>query len=170
MSLVEVAVMLVIVTIALGMFARTMASAKQLDPVATETAIAASAARTTLEEMKNHPFEEIFALYNANPNDDPGGTGTAPGAHFNVPELMPKAGMAWIGTISFPTTQSALREDVTDAMLGMPRDLNADGTIDAADHSADCVLLPIRVRLEWTAKNSKASVRSFEMYTMYARY
>lgn len=168
-SLVEVAVMLVILTIALGMFARTMASAKKLDPVATETAIAASAARSALEQMRNHAFQDIFVLFNSNPNDDPGGVGTAPGPHFTVEELKPKSGVAWVGTISFPSLESALREDVEDPMLGMPRDLNADGVIDSANHAGDCMILPIRVRLEWIAKNSQ-SVRTFEMYTMYARF
>jgi type II secretory pathway pseudopilin PulG len=169
-SMVEVAVMLAIVTIALGMFARTMASAKQLDPIATESAFAASAARTALEEMRNHPFEQMFALYDADPSDDPNGAGTGPGPHFKVPGLTSTNEAGWVGTISFPTVQSALREDVVDEALGMPRDLNADGNIDTADHAADCILLPIRVRCDWIAKNSKTSHRSFEMYTMYARY
>ena len=42
-----------------------------------------------------------------------------------------------------------LREDVVDASVGMPRDLNADGAVDAFDHADDYVLLPVSVRLEW---------------------
>lgn len=169
-SIIEVAVMLAIVTIALSMFARTMASAKQLDPIATESAVAASAARTVLEEMRNHPFGEMFALYNADPNDDPDGANTGPGPHFSVAGLTSPNMAGWVGTVSFPTVDNALREDVTDSVLGMPRDLNADGNVDSGDHAGDCVLLPIRVRLEWIAKNSTTVLRSFEMCTMYARY
>lgn len=162
--------MLAITTIALGMYARTMASARTLDPVATESAIAASAIRTKLEEMRNHPFHEIYALYNDNPADDPGGAGTAPGAHFAVADLLPPTANGVCGTIILPVKEGMLREDVTDEMLLMPRDLNADGAIDTLDHSADNVVLPIRVRVDWIAKNSRGATRYLEMYTMYARY
>lgn len=161
--------MLTIVTISLSMFARTLASSKKLDPIASETAVAASAARTILEEMKSRPFADLFRLYNANPNDDPGGVGTAPGSTFAVPELKAIPGTV-VGTIVFPTIGGVLREDTVDAALGMPRDLNASDAIESTDRSGDYVLLPVRVRLDWIAKGSINSRRSFEMYTMYARF
>jgi type II secretory pathway pseudopilin PulG len=102
-SIVEMVVVFAIVTIAISMFARTMASSKKLDPVATETTMAASAARTILEQMKNHPFEQIFPLYNTVPGDDPGGVGTAPGAFFDVEGLTPIAPGVKCGTVVFPT-------------------------------------------------------------------
>lgn len=169
-TLVEVAVVLTILTISLAMFARTMASAKNLNPISTETAVAGSAARTVLEEMRNHPFEDVFALYNADPNDDPGGAGTAPGPNFAVPELAPTTAGGFVGSISFPTTAGVLREDTVDADLGMPRDLNADGVVDANSRADDYVLLPIRVRLTWVPRNARTGQRTFEMYTMYARF
>lgn len=170
LSLVEVTVMLAITTIALGMYARTMSSARTLDPVATESAIAASAMRTKLEELRNHPFHDLFRLYNAETADDPAGPGTAPGNKFVVEGLLPPSVNGLHGTITFPTKDGGLREDVVDDMLLMPRDLNADGAIDALDHSEDCVLLPIRIRVDWVARNSKGAARYLEMYTMYARY
>ncbi|MDZ4772795.1 MAG: type II secretion system protein [Planctomycetota bacterium] len=168
-TLIEVAVMLTIVTISVAMFARTMASSKNLDPVATESAIAASAARTVLEEMRNHEFGELFALYNDDPNDDPGAAGTAPGPNFTVPELQSIAGDGIVGTILFPTKDGLLREDAVDQELGTPRDLNADGVVDGNSRASDYMLLPIRIRLQWIAKNSRNAVRKFEMFTMYAR-
>ena len=33
--------------------------------------------------------------------------------------------------------------------LGMPRDLDGQGGIDAQDHSNDYCILPVTVRLEW---------------------
>lgn len=166
----EIAVTITIVTVSLGMFAQVMASSKKLDPIASETAIAASAARTVFEEMKNRDFGELFALYNANPNDDPDGAGTAPGANFTVPELQLAPGVARAGTVIFPTFEGQLREDVTDAMLGMPRDLNSDGTVDALDHASDFILLPIRVRVDWIAKGSQGTQRRFEMFTMFTSF
>ena len=161
--------MLTIVTISLSMFARTMASSKSLDPIASETAVAASAARTLLEEMKAQPFDKLFALYNANPNDDPDGAGTAPGAHFAVPELRAIPG-TMVGTIIFPTIGGVLREDTVDAPLGMPRDLNASDIVETTDRAGDYVLLPVRIRLDWITKGTKDSRRNFEMFTMYARF
>jgi len=122
-SMVEIVVMLAIVTVALGMFARTMSSTRTLDPVATENAVAASAMRSKLEELRNHPFHEIYQRFNADPNDDPEGAGTSPGAHFAVEGLTPPGANVMCGTISFPTVNGQLREDSTDTMLGMPRDL-----------------------------------------------
>jgi type II secretory pathway pseudopilin PulG len=169
-SIVEMVVVFAIVTIAISMFARTLASAKKLDPMGTETTIAASAARTMLEKMKNNPFENIFPLYNDSPIDDPGGPGTGPGAQFDVTGLTPIAPGAKCGTIIFPAKGVSLREDFVDAMMGLPRDLNADGVIDASNHAGDCVLLPIRIRVEWVMHGSKDIHRSFEMYTMFGRY
>jgi len=170
-SMVEIVVMLAIVTVALGMFARTMSSTRTLDPVATENAIAASAMRSKLEELRNHPFHEVFQRYNDDPSDDPDGPGTAPGAHFAVEGLTPPAAVnAFCGTIVFPAIDGKLREDVVDPMLGMPRDLNADGDVDALDHTSDNVLLPIRIRVDWIARNTKGAARHLEIYTMYARF
>jgi prepilin-type N-terminal cleavage/methylation domain-containing protein len=169
-SLVEIVVVFAIVTIAISMFARTLASAKRLDPMATETTVAASAARTMIEKMKNHPFEQVFALYDKVPGDDPGGAGTAPGAQFDVEGLTPPTPGGKCGTIEFPAQGGLLREDVEDANLGMPRDLNADGVVDGLDHSADCVIMPVRIRIDWIMRGSKDTHRWFEMYTMFGRY
>lgn len=169
-SIVEMVVVFAIVTVAISMFARTLASSKKLDPMATETSVAASAARTTIEKMRNNAFDQVFALYNDSPTDDPGGLGTGPGAHFDVEGLTPIAPGAKCGTISFPAVGTSLREDVDDDNLGMPRDLNADGVVDNLNHAADCVLMPVRIRVEWIMHGSKDTRRSFEMYTMFGRY
>jgi type II secretory pathway pseudopilin PulG len=169
-SILEVAVTLTIVTVSLAMFAQTMASSKKLDPIASETAVAASSARTVLEEMKNQDFKKLFALYNADPTDDPSGPGTAPGATFAVPELTPLVPGGRAGTISFPVANGRLREDVVDGPLGMPRDLDADGNVDGTDHANDYVLLPIRIRIDWIAKGTKSMQRKFEIFTMYTSF
>jgi hypothetical protein len=54
-------------------------------------------------------------------------------------------------------------------MLGCPRDLNADGLVDAADHRGDWVILPVRVRLQWMPRGGTTRPRTFEMFTMLAR-
>lgn len=169
-SLLEVAVTLTIVTVSLAMFAQTMAASRSLDPVASETAVAASAARTMLEEMKNRNFDELFALYNADASDDPDGSGTGPGPNFEVPDLTPLVPGGLAGRIVFPVDRGRLAEDVVDAALSMPRDLNSDDTVDALDHSTDYNLLPIRIRIDWIAKGTKNRQRKFEMFTMYTSF
>jgi hypothetical protein len=107
-------IVLAIMMVAMSMFAHTMTSAARLDPVANETAIAAEAARTTLEHMRSVPFLERFPRYNADPSDDPGGAGTAPGNHFNVPGLTPLPANKFVGEITFPSRGAEVREDVVD--------------------------------------------------------
>jgi len=95
---------------------------------------------------------DICALYNADPDDDPGGFDTAPGPFFEVEGLDPRPGDVdgAVGEIIMPTTDGFdLREDVVDDQIGTPRDLDLDGVIDSADHSADYLILPVLVRLEW---------------------
>ena len=86
-SLIEVMVVLAILSVAGAMFSQTMTVSRRLDPVGAETAMAAEGARTQLEKMHNHPFRDVFRLYNDDPSDDPGGKGTAPGSRFAVDGL-----------------------------------------------------------------------------------
>jgi hypothetical protein len=64
------------------------------------------------------------------------------------------------GSGATPTYQ--LRENITDATLGMPRDLNGDNKIDDKDHKLDYLVLPVRVEIEW---QSKTGVRRFSIVT-----
>jgi hypothetical protein len=40
----------------------------------------------------------------------------------------------------------------------MPRDLNADGVVDALNHVGDSRVLPVRVRIRWQSKNGPRTV------------
>ncbi len=160
--------MLAILAISLSLFGTTLGASLRLDPVGREKAIAAEAARSKLEEMRNHPFSQVFALYNDNPADDPGGAGTAPGSCFSVTDLMPPGAGACTGRITFPSEKSELRENVVDDNFGTPRDLNGDGAVDGENHGDDCIILPIRVTIEWTPGNGKGGRRNFTVYTMFS--
>jgi prepilin-type N-terminal cleavage/methylation domain-containing protein len=64
------------------------------------------------------------------------------------PLLLPApTGAPWTATDA--TTLGDLREDVNLPDLGLPRDINANGTIDATDVSSSAVLLPVVVVVEW---------------------
>jgi prepilin-type N-terminal cleavage/methylation domain-containing protein len=168
LSLVEVVVVMAILTVAAGIFAQTMSAASRMDPLTLENNLAAEGARVTLERMKATEFEQLFASFNADPNDDPGGVGTAPGATFAVPGLAPSAVGGSVGVIEFPTIGNQLREDVIDAALVMPRDLNGDGLVDGANHAADYAILPIRIRVTWSSRYGRAGVRTLDTYAMYS--
>jgi len=48
-----------------------------------------------------------------------------------------------------PDPELQLREDIVDASMGVPRDLNGDSMVDDLDHSADYLILPVRIEVEW---------------------
>ncbi len=121
------------------------------------------AVRALLEEMQVVSISQVFATYNSDPADDPGGAGTAPGNLFQVAGLEAADGSTLVGAIDFPAVINGggdlvLLEDIVDKGMSMPRDLNADGIVDSLDHSADYVLLPVRLRVAWV---DSAGERSF---------
>jgi hypothetical protein len=165
-SLVEVAILAVLLLVAVGGLSGAVLSSLRLARTTEESSLGDEAARALAARMQAQDFHDLFYLYNAYPKDDPLAglaEGTAPGAAFDVVGLTARAGDpdGHVGRIVFPTVDlpggvTALREDVVDPRLGMPslgmpgRDLNGDGNFDALDHAGDYVLLPARLIVEWT--------------------
>lgn len=148
MGLIEVLVAAVILSTALLALLSVSVHSIRLDGVTRESGLAVDAARTKFEELRAEPLSDIFARYNADPTDDPGGANTAPGRKFAV--VGAQHGLTGIGEVIFPTNASGeLREDMNLPELGMPRDLNGDGKVDAVDHRDDYIILPVRVRMTW---------------------
>lgn len=154
--MIEVLIAISLIVVGVAALSGSIVSGSRLSTNRKETGIASEAIRRTLEQIQGEAFSDVFARYNTDPGDDPGGAGTAPGANFAVRGLNPQPGDAdgFVGRITFPQVDQGsvamLREDVVDANWGMPRDLNADGLApDADDHSGDYVLLPIRITLDW---------------------
>lgn len=116
---------------------------------------AQTAARSVLEMMRAERLEEVYARYNDDPADDPGGSGTGHGSAFPVEGLVSPAGRP-AGRIFFPEagTPPTLREDVADPAFDMPagKDLNGDGRIDSDSRARDYQLLPVRIVVEWQGK------------------
>ena len=129
--------------------------------------MAVEAARGMLEDMHNRNFGAVYTTYNADPADDPEGAGTAPGRYFEIEGLSPTSDDpdGFVGEIFFPTSSGPLLENVVNADLGMPRDLNGDMIIDDADHTLDHLLLPVRLVVTW---QGRAGVRTFEISTILA--
>jgi type II secretory pathway pseudopilin PulG len=150
-SLVEVVVAMAVTLVGLLAFGRTMTESLQLGEQNRQLALATAAAQRAVEELYAAEFSDAFALYNEDPDDDPDGSGTAPGAQFVAEGLVAADGSVAKGTISFPVlvaTPGELREDLNLAKF-QPFDVDLDGATDAADHSADYQVLPVRVQVQW---------------------
>jgi prepilin-type N-terminal cleavage/methylation domain-containing protein len=165
-SLVELTVVMVILTVAMAMFSSTVVSTARQGKVKRETAIAAEGARRMFETMRSEDFGDLFALYNDDPLDDPGGAGTAPGSSFDIFGLTPRSNDpdGLTGQIIFPSPGPQLREDGINTFLAMPRDLSGDGIVDGLDHSGDYSLIPIQVRVEW---QGSSGTRRLDMFTAF---
>jgi type II secretory pathway pseudopilin PulG len=165
LTLVELTVSIMVLTFAICAATSTVITTGALNQDSHETEIARRAAENQIEVLRNANFTTVFASYDADPGDDPNGVGTAPGNLFAVAGLTPRAGAPGgrCGRIVFPSAGPSLRENTVDATLGLPRDLNADGVVDAGDHFADYRVLPVRVRVEWTGKSGR---RALELTTL----
>ncbi len=155
MTAIELVVAMAVLAVAFAMYSNAVIALVRHRQMLRESAVAADACQNVMETMRSEPLAAIYALYNHNTADDPNGTATAPGNHFQVLGLdgaVIDAGAA--GAIRFPEVEIApgtwqLREDLDDSELGMPRDLNGDSMIDDKDHSADYVHLPTIVQVHW---------------------
>lgn len=182
-ALVELVLVLGVLLVALSIFSATIAATSRQRSTNRENAIAAEAARAVLEDMRARSFDRLWALYNADPEDDPEGAGTAPGHRFAVPGLDPAPASpdGLIGEVRLPVAWGAptvedgvtrpakleLREDAVDRRLGMPRDLNGDLVVDGLDHGDDYVRLPVEIELEWRGKTGR---HRFTVATMLCAY
>lgn len=143
-----------VLTVAVSGFSSSVLSSLVLNRMNRETAIAQQAARRMLEELQGEEFAQVFACYNAQAGDY-AGAGVERGVGFAVAGLDTQPGDAdgLVGRVQFPTVDvlgvEELREDVVDAGLGMPRDLDGLNGIDGFDHAGDYQLLPVRVVVEW---------------------
>jgi type II secretory pathway pseudopilin PulG len=151
-TLVEISVAIAVLTIGLGTAVYTLIGSMKLQRSSAERALALQAAESVLESIQATPIEEAFLRFNAIDGDDPV-DGDSPGDAFAVPGLAPWRGDAdgLPGEVLFPGDNVALRENVFDAELGMPRDLTLDEPpfIDGDDHADDYRVLPLRVRVRW---------------------
>ena len=163
MTLVEVMVSVFVLTLCTWMLSTTlMASARHAENKR-ERAWAVEAATNLVERMHGLPFEEVFARYNASTADDP--DEACPGPHFPVEGLAPTPDDedGFVGRVWLPGPGPELREDLDLLELGLPRDLNGDLVVDAADHADDHRLLPVMVEVCWS---SGGGLRRFRVETV----
>jgi len=165
-SYIELMVSLVIVTVGIMGIMATTTSSFKLTNISKRETLAMNAAQQMIETIRNDAnFAQIYANYNTDAADDPGGAGLSPGANFAVTGLSVAAtdadGMA--GRISFPDVNVGgvlqLREDIVNAEWGMTYDFRYDGVTDVGvDHKGDYTLLPVGAFVEWDEGGSTRSV------------
>lgn len=178
LSLVETIVSVAILAVGALTAASVLGTSMKLDAINRENAVAFRAARTQIESVRAEPFAQIVARYDDDPSNDPGGAGSAPGGRILATALGDLNGAISTVTTNVALTLSklggkgdaearvilplgaggALREDLVLPELGMPADLNGDGTIDGADHRADAVVIPVGVRVTWTGRAGDRSI------------
>ena len=166
-TLIELMVVMVLLTVSMSMFSSTLVSTLRQQPLKRQIASAAEAERRVLETLRAVPYSELLLQFDADPANDPGGAGTAPGPGFDVSGLDPAAGDAdgLAGEIAVPLVAGELREDADLPLFGLPRDLNGDSLVDDRDHTLDHVILPVRVRVRW---RSALGDQELDMYCMFA--
>ena len=165
LTLVEMSVSLVVLTIAINMTLGAITSFAGLEEANQQKTDAYLAARRMVETLQAAQFGDVLSLYDENPVNDPAGI-VVPGPGFAVPSLDAVEGDpdGLAGRVLLPLDAAGqLREDQIDASFGGPRDLNADGIQDALDHSNDYIILPVRVRIEW---RSRSGDRFVELQTL----
>ncbi len=167
LSLVEIAIAMVILSVCCGMLTSTIAGTMRHNNVKRERLIAIEAARATIEDMHNVDFYDVFTSFNRDPADDKDGVGTAPGAHFAVEGLKPTDDDpdGFVGEILLPAAMAPLLENIEDVDLGLPRDLNGDLQIDDVDHTGDYIILPVIIQLRWKSISGDSE---FKLCTMLA--
>ena len=173
LTLLELAFGITLLVIGITSISQLTVGLTRAASMAREIELATGAARTMLERVQAEAFAQGFRSFNALGSDDPSGANTSPGANFAVAGLRaaPDDADGLPGQVLFPTTSAqpgVLREDLVDAELGMPQDLNGDNVIDSADHSTNYTLLPVRVIVRW--EGAGGSVGTFELSTMLANY
>ena len=170
-TLLESVIALAVMTVAVSLFSSMVVSTSRQRVMNHEFPTASEGVRVVLERMRNEDFDEVYALYNSDPLDDPGGAGSAPGHRFAIPALaaLETAPDGLVGEIHFATLEPAglleLREDSVNPDIGMPRDLNGDSIVDDQDHADDYILLPVRIVVDWAGQHG---ARHIEFFTMFA--
>jgi prepilin-type N-terminal cleavage/methylation domain-containing protein len=134
--------------------------------VAHESNLAMAATHQITEAIRQYADDGwlyVWRAYNADPSDDPNGSGTAAGNAFAVAGLTGPYSMTQVGTVTFH-----LDETATNARVGLPKDLDGDGLATTMDVSATYALLPFTVSVDWKGRNG--TIRHVEVSSQVVDY
>ncbi len=125
-TLVEVMAATVLMTVSLAGLGVVFVSSHRSQEMGIEQSVVAHAVRRTVEQMRGEAFADIATLYT--------------GYQFTLNEI------GGSGTVTVIVDETA-----TVPELGLPRDLDGDGSASSYDVTASYVLLPVRVDVTWPA-------------------
>jgi len=121
-----------------------------------ERRLALEGLRGQLDRMRTVEFKHAFATFDTVTTNDPPG---AVGPNFAIAGLNPSPsdGDGFVGRVIFPVAPPAsdpsappvLREDVVNAEMGMPADLDGDGVVDDQPKDEGYLYLPVIVEARW---------------------
>jgi len=162
----EVALLTVFLLIAVGGLSGAVLSSLRVSRATEESARADAAIRALAADMQSTAFNVLYRQYNGDPSDDVPAPNAGPGNAFDVRGLTarPDDPDGRVGRIVFPTEPPGggpgerLREDVEDARLGMPRDLDGDGDDDDDVSAGTYLVLPVRLVVEWRGAGGTRTV------------
>jgi len=175
-SLVEIMICMTVISVAVVGVMGSITSSSSLGDSNRESSVAYRAVQRAIEQMQGSDFTQVWAAYNDDDADDPGGIGTAPGRHFDVPGLTPQEGDAdgRVGRITFPISigggpSIVLLDDLdepgfdlrTDRPTGLERQY--EDHVDISDARGirpenGYLLLPVRIEVEWTGASGDRSI------------
>ena len=169
MSMAEVMIAMVIIAVALLALMSFINSSGQMQDDSRERTLAYNAARQKIEDMRQLITPKtIYSFYNSiqaaswfRVDDLPAGVGpnrpsltdpTQPSIPAQGRILFPDAGLGG-GVLEVLSTDGQLQK-----ALGLPKDLNGDGTITKDTVTIDQILiLPVMIRIEWRNHNGRTS-------------
>lgn len=160
-------VALSVLTVASYILTTTIMAAVSHTVVKRQKTAAVEASMNLIERMRALPPQDIFALFNDDPSDDPYGVATGPGPFFDVEGLdglLDELGARQpVGRVLLPGQGAVLDETFVQPQFGLPRDLDGNLAVESGDCSSRYILLPVVVRVEWL---SRLGPRRFDVATM----
>ncbi|MCE9596322.1 MAG: hypothetical protein K8S98_19185 [Planctomycetes bacterium] len=176
MTMIEIVVAFAVLGVSFTIYSSATIAVRNQAGTVREMSDAADACQKVVESLRAEPFDTLVARFGRDPDDDPGGAGTAPGPNFAVPGLRTlvgdpdgKAGEIVMPEVEVQNGVWQLREDANAAELGMPRDLNGDSIIDGVDHGQDYFQIPVCVRVRWDGRTGPCKYELFALLVAYRR-
>lgn len=161
-TLIEVLLSAGVLFVAATFGVQILMAALNLSDSSNERVLAYQGAQNVIEEMRDLPLDEVFARYNSTAADNP--AGTCPGPNFGIAGLRARNGDAdgLVGEIILPedpNDATVLLESLNDRGLGLPGDLDLNGTVDVTDVSSSYRWLPVLVRVRWLGKSGSSTLQ-----------
>ena len=148
-ALLDVCIALLVLVVAMGVLLGSIFSAMRLAQVNESTAAANQALRGVLETLNALPIDQALVA-------------CQDGKKLAIaPEVLRDVhGDPLVAEVVLPLAKTGeLREDLDLPELGMPRDLDEDGQIDAKDHAANYKVLPLALKLAWDGPSGPQTVQ-----------